>query len=185
MRANGQLYLRELLAGTTLCHLKYLSEEQCHLNFCLKHRHPLDHDCNTSEQPETSLSKPGHAAILRAQGTSKSSAKAPTSRAMPNARANGLNSPARSNDSEMQRTPPRPVPSAASVHGGLTEEQALQRALEMSLSESSRTSPPSLSPQEQEDLALAQAIAASEEEFRRQAQQTPQRNSRSLPCKLS
>lgn len=25
--------------------------DQCHLNFCLKHRHPLDHDCKTDSKP--------------------------------------------------------------------------------------------------------------------------------------
>lgn len=30
--------------------------DQCHLNFCLKHRHPLDHDCKTDGNP---LSKSG------------------------------------------------------------------------------------------------------------------------------
>uniref|UniRef100_G3PLV6 Zinc finger, AN1-type domain 2A n=1 Tax=Gasterosteus aculeatus aculeatus TaxID=481459 RepID=G3PLV6_GASAC len=30
--------------------------DQCHLNYCLKHRHPLDHDCKTDGKP---LSKPG------------------------------------------------------------------------------------------------------------------------------
>ncbi|XP_064171582.1 AN1-type zinc finger protein 2B-like [Anguilla rostrata] len=64
-----------------------------------------------------------------------------------------------------------------------TEEQALQRALEMSLAESSHRSPPSLSPQEQEDLALAQAIAASEEEYRQQ--QLRQQGSRGRGSKPS
>lgn len=30
--------------------------DQCHLNFCLKHRHPLDHDCKPDGKP---LSKSG------------------------------------------------------------------------------------------------------------------------------
>lgn len=30
--------------------------DQCHLNYCLKHRHPLDHDCKTDGKP---LSKSG------------------------------------------------------------------------------------------------------------------------------
>uniref|UniRef100_A0A670JYV4 Zinc finger AN1-type containing 2B n=1 Tax=Podarcis muralis TaxID=64176 RepID=A0A670JYV4_PODMU len=46
--------------------------DQCHGNFCLKHRHPLDHDC---AGPGHSLSKAGSAAIARAQKP----AKAPTS----------------------------------------------------------------------------------------------------------
>ncbi|XP_041063003.1 AN1-type zinc finger protein 2A isoform X2 [Carcharodon carcharias] len=114
--------------------------DQCHLNFCLKHRHPLDHEC-------------------KADGKRVSKAGNPP------------------------RPSQRPVPPAASLQGGLSEEQALQRALERSLAESSSNAAPSR--EEQEDLALARAIAASEEEFRRQQQQTQQRGSRSLPCKLS
>lgn len=30
--------------------------EQCHKNYCLKHRHPLDHDCTGAGRP---LSKAG------------------------------------------------------------------------------------------------------------------------------
>lgn len=25
--------------------------DQCHFNYCLKHRHPLDHDCKTNKKP--------------------------------------------------------------------------------------------------------------------------------------
>uniref|UniRef100_A0A8D0BXD9 Zinc finger AN1-type containing 2B n=1 Tax=Salvator merianae TaxID=96440 RepID=A0A8D0BXD9_SALMN len=43
--------------------------DQCHGNFCLKHRHPLDHDCAGAGRP---FSKAGSAAIARAQRSSKS-----------------------------------------------------------------------------------------------------------------
>lgn len=43
----------------------------------------------------------------------------------------------------------------------------------------------SLSPQEQEDLALAQALAASEEEYRRQQQRQQGRESKQSNCSLS
>ncbi|XP_041329523.1 AN1-type zinc finger protein 2B isoform X4 [Pyrgilauda ruficollis] len=41
--------------------------DQCHKNYCLKHRHPLDHDCSGAGHP---LSKAGHAAVTRAQASS-------------------------------------------------------------------------------------------------------------------
>ncbi|NXY00188.1 ZFN2B protein, partial [Centropus bengalensis] len=41
--------------------------DQCHNNYCLKHRHPLDHDCSGAGH---SLSKAGHAAVARAQASS-------------------------------------------------------------------------------------------------------------------
>ncbi|XP_035753118.1 AN1-type zinc finger protein 2A isoform X1 [Egretta garzetta] len=40
--------------------------EQCGGNFCIKHRHPLDHDCKGSSHP---TSKAGYAALMRASQT--------------------------------------------------------------------------------------------------------------------
>ncbi|XP_047664087.1 AN1-type zinc finger protein 2A isoform X2 [Tachysurus fulvidraco] len=146
--------------------------DQCHLNYCLKHRHPLDHDCKTDGKP---VSKSGHAALMRAQGASSSNAAGSSVKGS----STTAGRPARAQSSSAQRTSAPPVvppvvhnviPSSASYQAGLTEEQALQRALEMSLAETSRQTPATLSPQEQEDLALAQALAASEEEFQRQQQ---------------
>ncbi|KAF2976691.1 hypothetical protein EK904_009218 [Melospiza melodia maxima] len=37
--------------------------DQCGSSFCIKHRHPLDHDCRGSSQP---ISKAGYAALMRA-----------------------------------------------------------------------------------------------------------------------
>ncbi|KAG7243568.1 hypothetical protein INR49_011125 [Caranx melampygus] len=151
--------------------------DQCHLNYCLKHRHPLDHDCKTDGKP---LSKSGHAALSRAQGASSTStpASSSSSSASGNSRpvSNGVRTNARSHNSGTTPRIPTSVsaqnviPPSASFQAGLTEEQALQRALEMSLAESRPAVQPTLSPQEQEDLALAQALAASEEEYRRQQQ---------------
>ncbi|KAJ8389645.1 hypothetical protein AAFF_G00115210 [Aldrovandia affinis] len=169
--------------------------DQCHLNFCLKHRHPLDHDCKTDSHP---ISKAGHVALLKSKGSSPSSAAVSGSC---QSALSGLNGNARAHSISVQQSQagamapalaPPPAYSAihpsASFQHGLTEEQALQRALEMSLAESTRSAQPSLSPQEQEDLALAQALAASEEEYRRQQlrQQASQgRRSKQSTCCLS
>ncbi|GAA6109178.1 AN1-type zinc finger protein 2A isoform X2 [Tachysurus ichikawai] len=161
--------------------------DQCHLNYCLKHRHPLDHDCKTDGKP---VSKSGHAALMRAQGASSSNAAGSSVKGSSTAAGR----PARAQNSSAQRTPAPPVvppvvhnviPSSASYQAGLTEEQALQRALEMSLAETSRQTPATLSPQEQEDLALAQALAASEEEYQRQQQRQQGRESKQSNCRLS
>ncbi|XP_030340994.1 AN1-type zinc finger protein 2A isoform X6 [Strigops habroptila] len=40
--------------------------EQCGGNFCIKHRHPLDHECKGSSHP---ISKAGYAALMRASQT--------------------------------------------------------------------------------------------------------------------
>ncbi|KAJ0001226.1 hypothetical protein NQD34_006246 [Periophthalmus magnuspinnatus] len=146
--------------------------DQCHLNYCLKHRNPLDHDCKTDGKP---LSKSGHAAVMRSHGASSTSASGSTSSSSGTSRpvSNGVSTSNRSSTcSTAQRIPTSVsahsvIPPSVSFQAGLTEEQALQRALEMSLAESRPPVQPTLSPQEQEDLALAQALAASEEEYRR------------------
>ncbi|XP_030646014.1 AN1-type zinc finger protein 2A isoform X2 [Chanos chanos] len=165
--------------------------DQCHLNFCLKHRHPLDHDCKTDSKP---VSKAGHAAVMRAQGAASSSGQGSSSRGSSRSISNGVSGNARSQNTSAQMTYTTPhmvspttqnvIPPSASFQAGLTEEQALQRALEMSLAESARSTQPALSPQEQEDLALAQALAASEEEYRQQQRQQ-RGNSKQSTCCLS
>ncbi|KAK6476017.1 AN1-type zinc finger protein 2A-like [Huso huso] len=166
--------------------------DQCHLNFCLKHRHPLDHECKADGHP---VSKSGHAALMRSHGSTSSAAASSskgTSRSVPN----GLSGNARSQPSSTCRqsatvVPPphqqqqRVIPPSASLQAGMSEEQALQRALEMSLAESARSIQQPLSPQEQEDLALAQALAASEEEFSRQQQRPQSRETKQSNCSVS
>ncbi|KAI1884650.1 hypothetical protein AGOR_G00228600 [Albula goreensis] len=167
--------------------------DQCHLNFCLKHRHPLDHDCKADGHK---ISKAGHAAVERSKGSSPSNTAVPGSRGSCQAVPSGLNGSAMAQSNSPHEAAPILVPPpaqgainpSASFQAGLTEEQALQRALEMSLAESSRSTQPSLSPQEQEDLALAQAIAASEEEYNRQQQRqqgSRGRGSKQSTCCLS
>ncbi|XP_021413476.1 AN1-type zinc finger protein 2A isoform X2 [Oncorhynchus mykiss] len=165
--------------------------DQCHLNYCLKHRHPLDHDCKPGDKP---VSKSGFAAFMRSQGASSSSASTSSSRgsSRPVSNGNARTQSSRSaqaiyNPAPAMRPPPAQnvVPVSASFQ---TEEQALQRALEMSLAESARSTvqQPTLSPQEQEDLALAQALAASEEEYRRQQRRQQERESaKQSSCSLS
>ncbi|XP_064178550.1 AN1-type zinc finger protein 2A-like isoform X1 [Anguilla rostrata] len=169
--------------------------DQCHLNYCLKHRHPLDHDCAAAGRP---VSKPGHAALMRSQGGSSCGAGLSATRGASRSVPNGLSGNGRPQQASAQRSPaaamahapaaspaPRVIPQSASLQAGMSEEQALQRALEMSLAESARGAQPALSPQEQEDLALAQALAASEEEFRRQQQRQQGRDSRQSNCSMS
>ncbi|XP_023385520.1 AN1-type zinc finger protein 2B isoform X5 [Pteropus vampyrus] len=103
-----------------------LTCECCGRNFCIKHRHPLDHDCSGE----------GHL-------TSQAGATA--------------------------QSPPWTAPPVIALQNGLSEDEALQRALELSLAE---TKPQVPSSQEEEDLALAQALSASEAEYRRQQAQS-------------
>uniref|UniRef100_W5LZ05 Zinc finger, AN1-type domain 2A n=1 Tax=Lepisosteus oculatus TaxID=7918 RepID=W5LZ05_LEPOC len=153
--------------------------EQCHLNFCLKHRHPLDHDCTSDGHP---LSKTGHAAVMRSQAAAASAAAPPAGKAA----SSRLSGRARSQPSRAAAAPAAAPPRSASLQAGMSEEQALQRALEMSLAESATSTQQSLSPQEQEDLALAQALAASEEEYQRQQQrQQARKQAKQSSCSMS
>ncbi|XP_073503428.1 AN1-type zinc finger protein 2B isoform X2 [Phyllobates terribilis] len=147
--------------------------EDCHGNFCLKHRHPLDHECKGKSAP---ISQAGHAALLRSQA---SSSKAPASSSHTVAR------PAPQPQHSRASVPSPAPPAAAALQNGLTEEEALQRALEMSLAESAQNATPQHSSQEEEDLALARALSASEEEYRRQQQagQTS-RNAKQSTCNM-
>lgn len=92
---------------------------------------------------------------------------------------------------EIARTPqPRSTsPPVVALQNGLSEEEALQQALAMSLAESVPSQPQPHSTQEEEDLALAQALSASEEEYRRQQQQLQQqqqaRSTKPSSCRLS
>ncbi|KAJ6665506.1 hypothetical protein lerEdw1_003347 [Lerista edwardsae] len=85
-------------------------------------------------------------------------------------------------------TPPQArstSPPVVALQNGLSDEEALQRALEMSLAESMPNAQPH-STQEDEDLALARALSASEEEYRRQQQQQQQaRSTKPSSCRLS
>ncbi|XP_044526701.1 AN1-type zinc finger protein 2B isoform X3 [Gracilinanus agilis] len=96
-----------------------LTCERCGRNFCLKHRHPLDHEC------------PGN----RLPSSQSGVAESPTH----------------------------------ALQNGLSEDEALQQALILSLTETKSSAPSS---QEEEDLALAQALSASEEEYRKQQAQS-------------
>ncbi|XP_053554178.1 AN1-type zinc finger protein 2B [Bombina bombina] len=143
--------------------------DDCQGNFCLKHRHPLDHDCNGKN---AHISKAGNAALMRAHGSSAKTS-APSSFPAPKP------APQRNRTSVSNPQPP----AAAALQNGLTEEEALQRALEMSLAEAARNTQQHSS-QEEEDLALARALSASEEEYRRQ--QTGQnREAKQSTCSVS
>ncbi|XP_029815763.1 AN1-type zinc finger protein 2B [Manacus vitellinus] len=153
--------------------------DQCHKNYCLKHRHPLDHDCSGAGRP---LSKAGHAAVTRAQASSSKIATASSSGA---ARpADSSSSPASARGGRAAVLQSRSTsPPAAMLLNGLSEEEALQRALEMSLAESADSSVQPPSTQEEEDLALAQALSASEAEYQQSQRQA--HSSKPLNCSMS
>ncbi|KAM8806984.1 AN1-type zinc finger protein 2B [Eudromia elegans] len=154
--------------------------DQCHKNYCLKHRHPLDHDCSGAGRP---LSKAGHAAVARAEAASSKAASASSSGA--SRPADSPSAPASARGGRAAGSQARSTsPPAVMLQNGLSEEEALQRALEMSLADSALGSaqPPS-STQEEEDLALAQALSASEAEYQQQQRQA--HGSKPSNCSMS
>uniref|UniRef100_A0AAZ3QGN2 AN1-type domain-containing protein n=1 Tax=Oncorhynchus tshawytscha TaxID=74940 RepID=A0AAZ3QGN2_ONCTS len=99
--------------------------DQCHINYCLKHRHPLDHDCKPEDKP---VSKSGFAAFMRSQGASSSSASTTGSRGSSRPVSNG-NARTQSSRSAQAIYSPAPamqpppaqnvVPASASFQAGL------------------------------------------------------------------
>ncbi|XP_016042199.1 AN1-type zinc finger protein 2B isoform X3 [Erinaceus europaeus] len=146
-------------AGCRQREMMKLTCDRCGRNFCIKHRHPLDHDCSGETHP---TSRAGLAAISRAQSQASSSTFSSPSRTLPSSTSPSSRTAAQS--------PSRTASPVVALQNGLTEDEALQRALELSLEE---TKLPVPSSQEEEDLALAQALSASEAEYQRQ--QGPQR----------
>uniref|UniRef100_A0A8B9PYH8 AN1-type domain-containing protein n=1 Tax=Apteryx owenii TaxID=8824 RepID=A0A8B9PYH8_APTOW len=142
--------------------------DQCHKNYCLKHRHPLDHDCSGAGRP---LSKAGHAAVARAEASSSKAVTASSSGASRPADSPSASASARGGRAAGSQTRSTSPP-AVMLQNGLSEEEALQRALEMSLAESAHSSAQPPSTQEEEDLALAQALSASEAEYQQLQRQS-------------
>uniref|UniRef100_A0A8B9YMF7 Zinc finger AN1-type containing 2B n=1 Tax=Bos mutus grunniens TaxID=30521 RepID=A0A8B9YMF7_BOSMU len=144
-------------AGCRQREMMKLTCDRCGRNFCIKHRHPLDHDCS-GEHP---TSRAGLAAISRAQTLASSTKTTPS----PNQTLPSSSSTSRAKT----QSPTRTAAPVITLQSGLSEDEALQRALELSLAE---TKPQVPSSQEEEDLALAQALSASEAEYRQQQAQS-------------
>lgn len=100
--------------------------DQCHYNFCLSHRHPLDHDCKTMGR---TLSKAGYAALMRSQKASEQNTAA-IKRPIIAQKVEQLESCRAEAKSD-----PLETSGVVDLHNGLSEDEALQRALELSLLE--------------------------------------------------
>lgn len=112
---------------------------ECKLNFCIKHRHPSDHDC----EPRGARIP----AALRQQQASNS-----TSRNLSNKITGFFN----------RNLSPT---SGQTVQANLSEDEALARTLQASLNSPTRSPlAPVAQTQEEEDRMLAEAIAASQRE---------------------
>ncbi|XP_071847458.1 AN1-type zinc finger protein 2A-like isoform X2 [Apostichopus japonicus] len=161
--------------------------DSCRLNFCLKHRHALDHACKGHQGNHGSgITNSGFAAVNRAQSSSNKtnskqqlpkSKREPQKTTLVNIGAD-LARERREREMSRQRTTP-PVSNAYSMQAGMSEDEAMARALQLSLASDagppSDNVPPTQTQQEEADLALARALAQSEDEQRRQQNQVRSR----------
>lgn len=169
--------------------------EKCHKNFCLKHRNEMDHNCEGFEDSGRGMSKPGSSAIHRNQAAqqSNSNSSAPKSRASSaKPQQTTLSQQNFGRDLNRERRERQSGPgSNQTLQGGLSEDEALARAIQMSMADSqqgpTQTQTPNrqLTQQEQDDLLLAQAIAASQEEATREQRRRHQSSQKKTTCSLS
>ncbi|XP_035828414.1 AN1-type zinc finger protein 2A isoform X2 [Aplysia californica] len=142
--------------------------ETCRLNFCLRHRHELDHNCKGYQNSGRAVSNAGAAALLRAQ-------QATSSKKSQNLSSSSSSSSGHPSNRNSNSVPRANNPAAlSSLQGTLTEDEALARALQQSLGGSSDALPEGMSQQEREDFLLAQALSASEQEAARSRQRPAQ-----------
>ncbi|KAI8508494.1 zinc finger, AN1-type domain [Branchiostoma belcheri] len=179
--------------------------DSCRKNFCLKHRHTTDHDCQGFQDSGRAVSNAGAAAILRNKGSNKPSSAARSSGTAASRPANKpqqtmMSSTGRELDRErrereaqrrLQQTGGRQqtranVGAAQALQAGLSEDEAMALALQQSLAdEQAKGQQKPMTQQEQDDLALAQALAASEQEALSQQQRGRQGNQDKNSCAVS
>lgn len=156
--------------------------EKCRLNYCLKHRFEDDHNCQGFQGSGQSISQPGAAAVSRIRTNSTANNKPATQNR--NTASQPKSAPSQNPnfwkdlDRERRERQERSSQHMSAAQAGLSNEEALARAIQESLrdSQTSQSAPTASRPltQEEEDLLLAQALSASEEEARRQSNRQSQ-----------
>uniref|UniRef100_F6R192 AN1-type zinc finger protein 2A n=1 Tax=Ciona intestinalis TaxID=7719 RepID=F6R192_CIOIN len=131
----------------------------CRLNYCLRHRHPLDHNCKGFQKTGRSVSSAGAAAVKRVSANGPSTSRQRNNAAKPVAKA-----PQQTLLHGLGERRERQQSNIRSMQANLSEDEALARALQLSQMESKSDKPMT---QEEKDLALARQLQAQEEEERR------------------
>ncbi|XP_071950492.1 AN1-type zinc finger protein 2A-like [Antedon mediterranea] len=168
--------------------------ESCRLNYCLRHRHQTDHECKGFRGSGYSMSNQGAAAMNRAQKSGPVKSSEPRSRPQKTTLSSiGQNLDRERQQRARQSHPPRTQTSPQSIQGGMSEDEAMARAIQLSMV-SNQARPTSMPAtvrteearrQEEEDQALARAIAESEEEQRRQHRNRTQNQQSESKCVTS
>ncbi|KAH8385387.1 AN1-type zinc finger protein 2A [Drosophila serrata] len=127
---------------TNRCHAKGCKRKElipvkcssCHLNFCLRHRHTSDHDCQPASipAPATSSSTGGWQSIFKSSDTRSMAAQAAEKRRQNKPTASTVGA---------SNTRPRAAAAASqatqvqTIQGNMSEDEALARALALSIME--------------------------------------------------
>lgn len=165
--------------------------DKCHKNFCLKHRHELDHSCKGYEDSGKGVSRAAAAAMNRASTSSQSQPaqqKQQTNQGKRQTTMLGFIGKDLERERRERQSQQMGNQALQTAQNGMSEDEALARAIQMSMQESQ--DPPTapqkpLTRQEEEDLMLAQAIAASQQEARNQQRRQQQAQSNKTSCSLS
>ncbi|KAH8249637.1 hypothetical protein KR032_011031 [Drosophila birchii] len=124
---------------TNRCHAKGCKRKElipvkcsaCHLNFCLRHRHSSDHDCQPASNPApaTSSTSGGWQSIFKSSDTRSMAAQAAEKRRQ--------NKPTASNVGTSNPRPRAAVQATQvqTIQGNMSEDEALARALALSIME--------------------------------------------------
>jgi len=156
--------------------------DQCKQSFCLKHRHPQDHECQNaavrnavSPKGSASSSKAAQAAIARQQESKSSSSSISSAiRSSATSASNMLKGQSSIRNIFQNQ------PSSSTVNNRLSEDEALARALQESLNEpqtgtsagnnsNSQNTIEAPRTVEEQDLMLAQALAESQRQTSNQS----------------
>lgn len=160
--------------------------QKCRRNFCLKHRHEMDHQCAGFEGTGRAVSGAGAAAIARA-GKSKEHSGVPQATFL-STYGSDLN-----RERQMRQNNARDVaPNVSGLHiPGMSEEEALRQALALSLrdDQSNPAKNSSLTEeqrtQEKEDEEFARALQESEREAHARGVTQQQSTTQKRSCIMS
>lgn len=145
--------------------------DKCHMNFCLRHRNELDHECKGFQGTGRQVSKAGAAAVFRNQQPASTSAST-ASRSQP--QQTTMSGLGRQLDLERRNRQAGTSRSREDIMPGhMTEEEAMRMAMQASVGAPQAQTPTGMSQQEEEDMMLARALAASEEEERQRNARRP------------
>ncbi|KAK7019793.1 zinc finger, AN1-type domain [Halocaridina rubra] len=186
---NKKIYTNKCsAAGCKVKEMVPVSCESCHQNYCLRHRHTVDHDC---KGPATAQDRAAIAAAARSSNKGKHQGNGAISHIQKASQAANQSirkylTPASGGPRPTGNTPSPRSASMSSYQGGMSEDEALARAMAASMQESNGSVNHQVShaSNQDEDALLAQAIAASLEQNNVRHSNRQQSNSSTNSCNV-